>query len=112
MERTGPVARPSRPCSTATDAVAGVAPWARNTGGTPVPHRGATLRHHHELRLHLLPDVRAGDVDRTTGGDGFVLDLAVGGQPLLPAREEIVELGRAHRLGEIGVPPYRDHPAD
>ena len=42
----------------------------------------------------------------------FVLDLAVGGEPLLAGGEEVVELILAHLLGEVGVAAKRNDAAD
>src|SRR5687768_11420924 len=68
--------------------------------------RSAALSHHHKFRLHRLLHVRPGDIHGS-----LVLDLAVRGEPLLAAREEIVEGVRRHLAGEVGVTADGDQPA-
>src|SRR5947207_1558666 len=64
------------------------------------------LLHYDKLGFNLLSDVGACDVYGT-----FVLDLAVGGEPLLAAGEEGVELSRRHLAGKVCVPPDGDQSA-
>src|SRR4029079_2907349 len=64
------------------------------------------LLHDDELGLDLLSDVRPCDVHVA-----FMLDLAMGGEPLLAAGEEGVELSRRHLAGKVCVAPDGDQPA-